>query len=217
MQPPPPVAVRPPFARAEPQQQRARLRREAILAATMRLLLEQDPGDITTTLIARRAGVPVGSIYQYFPNKSAILRALAEDAMERVDRQLLELMASAGEGGLDGLIEATIDAVLAIYAEGPATVRLIQAVRRTPELKPIIRASNERMVAALCAALARLRPDLIPLAIEAASRTAVQCYTYLETLAVDFIDRPIHPLLVAEWKRLARAYFADFLATPPAG
>jgi AcrR family transcriptional regulator len=207
--------------RPPPRQQRARARREAILVATLELLAEHDPAEITTTLIAQRAGVPVGSIYQYFPNKFGILRELAEGAMLEMDRRLVALMEEidpedAARAPVERLIDDTIDAILEIYEGGPRIVRLFQAVRRTPELKGILRGSNERMVSVLQEALRRLRPDLPPLAIEAAARTAVQCYTYLEALAVDYLGRPLQPLLVAEWKRLAHCYFGSVLSQPPA-
>jgi AcrR family transcriptional regulator len=70
--------------RRVPSQERAKVRVENILAATRELLLESGIGAVTTARVAERAGVPVGSVYQYFPNKKAILAALYEEYLSGV-------------------------------------------------------------------------------------------------------------------------------------
>lgn len=70
--------------RKEPTQARAKKRVAEILAATRRLLREQGLKSVTTNSIAAEAAVPVSSIYQYFPNKLAILVALYEDYLSQV-------------------------------------------------------------------------------------------------------------------------------------
>ena len=65
--------------RKTPSQARSRERVELILDTTRMLLRERGFGQITTTGIAESAGIPVSSVYQYFPNKKAIFVALYED------------------------------------------------------------------------------------------------------------------------------------------
>jgi len=79
--------------RRVPSQERAKVRVENILAATRELLLESGIGAVTTARVAERAGVPVGSVYQYFPNKKAILAALYEDYLSGVRTVLDEFVA----------------------------------------------------------------------------------------------------------------------------
>lgn len=62
-----------------PQQRRSRATYDAILDATTQLLTERGYAATTTNHIAKRAGVSIGSLYQYFPNKEAI----AVDLMQR--------------------------------------------------------------------------------------------------------------------------------------
>jgi len=71
-----------------PSQDRAKLRVEEILAATRAILLDSGIGGVTTASIATRAGVPVGSVYQYFPNKKAIFVELYREYLDRVHRVL---------------------------------------------------------------------------------------------------------------------------------
>jgi AcrR family transcriptional regulator len=80
--------------RKSPIQARSTASVDAILEATIQILLQLGKERLTTTKVALRAGVSVGTLYQYFPNKSALLQAvlkrhLAEvaDAIEVVCRE----------------------------------------------------------------------------------------------------------------------------------
>src|SRR5580693_4678750 len=81
-------------ARKMPRQARASATLEAILEATIQVLLATGPARLTTTRVAERAGVSVGTMYQYFPNKQALLYAvtgryldIVADTMERACRE----------------------------------------------------------------------------------------------------------------------------------
>jgi AcrR family transcriptional regulator len=76
------------IARRRPEQERSKERVEAILRSARALLQDGGVRALSTTSIARRAGVPVGSIYQYYPNRNAILQALFEDYLGRIQAVL---------------------------------------------------------------------------------------------------------------------------------
>jgi AcrR family transcriptional regulator len=74
-----------------PVQARSTASVDAILDATIQVLLNVGKERLTTTRVALRAGVSVGTLYQYFPNKSALLQAALRrhkdavtEAVERV-------------------------------------------------------------------------------------------------------------------------------------
>ena len=75
-----------PVPRKQPQQQRAADTVHAIITAVERVLHSHGAGGLTTNRIAEVAGVSVGTLYQYFPNKQALVGAL----QERVLTQVLE-------------------------------------------------------------------------------------------------------------------------------
>ncbi|MFC7335397.1 TetR/AcrR family transcriptional regulator [Rhodocista pekingensis] len=198
-------------SRTIPQQRRALMRRDAILDATLALLMEREVGEITTTLIAARAGVPVGLVYRYFPNKFAILSELARRAMDRVDTRLEALMAGGMEPqAIARAVDEGIETIIETYRLEPGPRRLFRAVRTVPELASVLATSNARMVAALRRTLAALRPDASALEVEAVARTTVQVYTHLEALAIECDNPDLFPLLLAEWKRLAAGYLSRF-------
>jgi AcrR family transcriptional regulator len=64
--------------RKTPRQARSTATFEAIIEATIQVLLAIGPARLTTTRVAERAGVSVGTMYQYFPNKQALLYAVTE-------------------------------------------------------------------------------------------------------------------------------------------
>lgn len=64
--------------RSSPSQVRGKERVRVILAAALHLFNERGIEQVTTNDIVERAGVPIGSLYQYFPNKEAIVTALVE-------------------------------------------------------------------------------------------------------------------------------------------
>jgi AcrR family transcriptional regulator len=79
--------------RKTPVQTRSAATVEAISQATIQVLLKEGGSRLTTTRVAERAGVSVGTLYQYYPNKEALLFAVLADHLDRV--------ASAVEAGCD--------------------------------------------------------------------------------------------------------------------
>jgi AcrR family transcriptional regulator len=119
-----PTALEP---RKSPVQARSTASVEAILKATIQVLLKFGKERLTTTRVAARAGVSVGTLYQYFPNKSALLRAALQRHMDEVVQAVetvcreqagasLQTMATAI---VTGFLEAkmkNVKASLALYA-----------------------------------------------------------------------------------------------------
>src|SRR5271169_5813388 len=70
--------------RKSPVQARSTVTVEAIYEATIQVLLSQGAERLTTTRVAERAGVSVGTLYQYYPNKQALLYAVMQRHLEHV-------------------------------------------------------------------------------------------------------------------------------------
>src|SRR5262250_749285 len=64
--------------RKRPRQARSRATVDSILEATARVLVKRSFDGLTTNLVAEAAGISIGSLYQYFPNKAALVGALIE-------------------------------------------------------------------------------------------------------------------------------------------
>lgn len=85
--------------RREPRQARSRARVAQILAAADAILSVEGFEALTVRRIAQEAGVPVGSIYQFFPDKAAVVDALAHGYIGEFDAAIAALVASASSGG----------------------------------------------------------------------------------------------------------------------
>ncbi len=112
-------------ARKSPRQARSAATVDAILVATIQLLLRQGVGDLTTTRVAERAGVSVGTIYQYFPHKRALLYATLERHLGEL-AQAVETAAQGLEGTTLAMIsDGLVAAFLAARTSDIATARAI--------------------------------------------------------------------------------------------
>lgn len=83
-------------SRKQPQQARSANLVAAILEAAVQVLATEGAGRFTTVRVAERAGVSVGSLYQYFPNKAAILFRLQSDEWRRTAEMLRGILEDAG-------------------------------------------------------------------------------------------------------------------------
>src|SRR5205807_46855 len=83
--------------RRKPRQVRALDTIEIILEATARILQKEGPAALNTNYIAERAGISVGTLYQYFANKEAILVAMARREIATDEAAVIKAMAEAAE------------------------------------------------------------------------------------------------------------------------
>ena len=98
---PEPAAARP---RKRPVQARSQATVDAILDAAARILVAEGYGGFTTNRVAAVAGVSVGSLYQYFPNKEALLAELKGRHVAQLERGLDAVMAGLGDAPLAEIV-----------------------------------------------------------------------------------------------------------------
>lgn len=91
------------FARKKPRQARSRALFDAVIAAASRILPERDPHEVTTHDIAERAGVSIGSLYQYFPGKEAIFGVLIDRRLDE-DVEVTKRWLDEHEGSIAELL-----------------------------------------------------------------------------------------------------------------
>jgi AcrR family transcriptional regulator len=113
--------------RRAPVQERAQVTVEAMLDTAIKLLKRGGASSITTNRIAETAGVSIGSLYQYFPNKRAIFIALHERHISRVDRIMQRRMAESATATLEELISSLIDGMIEAHITDPELSDLLSA------------------------------------------------------------------------------------------
>lgn len=89
--------------RKQPQQARSTELVAAILQAAIQVLAKEGATRFTTARVAEKAGVSVGSVYQYFPNKAAILFRLQSDEWQQTTQMLRGILENHDETPLERL------------------------------------------------------------------------------------------------------------------
>lgn len=142
-----------------PQQERSIQRVDAILAAATEIIAIKGMAELKMTDVAAGAGVPIGSVYQYFPEKAAIMRAL----FDRRETAMAQLTASHLGGArtqanaLDA-IERLLDDVCNIYFSDPAFLSIWLGTIADKDLQPLQLRFCQRVNDVFLANLAPLFP-----------------------------------------------------------
>jgi AcrR family transcriptional regulator len=109
--------------RKEPRQARARATTDAILDAAAHILGERGWAGLTTNAVAEVAGVSIGSLYQYFPNKLALIEAVRR---RHFDQVLAVLRAAAdNKATRANRVAALVDGMIAVHSRYPAAHRVL--------------------------------------------------------------------------------------------
>ena len=96
--------------RKTPIQTRAAVTVGAISEATIQILLKQGVNRLTTTRVAERAGVSVGTLYQYYPNKQSLLYAVLADHLDKVAAAVEAACEQARHKRLSDMVRAVVEA-----------------------------------------------------------------------------------------------------------
>lgn len=103
--------------RREPKQQRARVTVDAVLEAVERVAKRHGAKAVTTNRIAEVAGVSVGSLYQYFPDKRAIFTALHDRHVDEVRRVMERTTADCAAAPLETFARELVDGLIDVHGE----------------------------------------------------------------------------------------------------
>jgi AcrR family transcriptional regulator len=114
-------------SRRVPRQARAERTVSTLLDAAATEFDEVGYDAATLTAIAARAGIAIGSLYQYFPDKSAVALALADRYRTAMIERLTPLLAEAADLKTDRLVARMFDVMIKLIAERPAFLPLVTA------------------------------------------------------------------------------------------
>lgn len=137
--------------RRTPRQGRSRVTVDVLLDATAQVLVSEGYDAASTNRIARRAGVSVGSIYQYFANKEALVHALAERHLQRMLQIVLAHLASDGERTIAALTARTVRGLVAAHAAEPALHRVLAEQAPVDVVRRMRRAAEQALAADMVA------------------------------------------------------------------
>ncbi len=131
-----------------PKQERSRKRYEEILDTAANLFLEKGFDGTTTNEIAARAGISIGSVYQYFDNKKAIVAGLTERYIATLAKITDQVMAAevADDLPIEVGVGRLLDPIIAFHASHPEFRLLWTGADRSPELRYSVRGMDDEVV-----------------------------------------------------------------------
>lgn len=135
--------------RKKPQQRRSRVTIDAIFEAAIQVLLAEGLDKITTIQIADRAGVSVGSVYQYFPNKRALLAAVVRRHIGEVVDATIAACQSAHGKSVAEMCAAMMDAFVTAKARRPEVSRALYLPTALVNADAIVKEESARCARAV--------------------------------------------------------------------
>ncbi|MGY4724588.1 TetR family transcriptional regulator [Burkholderia pyrrocinia] len=154
------AADEPARARLVPTQQRSRERFERILACASDVMIEKGCDAFRMSDIVERTGISFGSLYQYFPDKSAVIGTLAErynavghDCVRR------DLAAMKTLDDLHGTLARITDSYYRMFVDEPLMRDIWRATQADRALQELDRADGEFLAALFADALGDVAPD----------------------------------------------------------
>ena len=141
--------------RRRPRQVRSQERIERILDTAEQVFAEVGYGSATTNLIATQAQTSIGSLYEFFPNKEAIGRALADRYVEQIDSLYANLFSPSAtdiEFEPPELVERIVSGLDRFYRDHPGAIPLLNGQLTSPDLAAAgarVQLALERRVEAL--------------------------------------------------------------------
>jgi AcrR family transcriptional regulator len=105
------------LTRRKPRQERAIDTVEVILEATARILQQEGPAALNTNYIAERAGISVGTLYQYYSNKEAILVAMARREIATDEAAVIKAISESAQGSDIDPVRLALRALISAFAK----------------------------------------------------------------------------------------------------
>jgi AcrR family transcriptional regulator len=196
-----------PQSRKHPRQARSRMTVEDILEAAAQLLVAEERSALTTIRVAERAGVSVGTLYQYFSDLDAIVAKLVEVHLDREREAMEAVLREAPATHLPELIDQLVDAFIGVFAEHPElSGALYGEIRRAP-WRPELEELGQATTSAIAHVLQERSNEVRPADPSLAAFVIVNAIDALAQRAAAQRPKDVEAGTVAqEAKRLARRY-----------
>ena len=146
----------------EPKQQRSQERFESILKVALDLIASNGYEGVSMREIARECGLPIASLYMYFPTKLSIVKEVwqryTSSVSECLERDLQKIVDPANKADAGLLIERLIDLMLEIQTSHPGFIEVWGCVAAAPELRELNLADTLRSVEMMATAIRSSNP-----------------------------------------------------------
>lgn len=192
-------ARKPVSPRKQPAQGRSRFTVRQIVEAAARVFEERGYAGANTNRIAERAGVSIGSLYQYFPNKESILAVLLEQHTQEVANAVEAIRRHVAEEPHDlvGVLEHFVEDMVELHSKNPRLQHvLLDEAPRPPHLKARLQELEQAAV------------ESTEILLRANPQVRVEDHRTAAHLAVQSIETLVHRFVVEPPDEVSRERFA---------
>jgi len=144
----------------QPVQTRSRATTEAILEATLQVLVRDGFAKLTTTRVAERAGVSVGTLYQYFPDKRSLVMGLKARYFGLMVEAVAIAMEASANDGLEPLLRRALSALIAVKRDHLDLTRALRGPMAEAEGVSFLRDALQMFVGVLAPRIAGAAPQI---------------------------------------------------------
>ncbi len=192
-------ARKPVSPRKQPAQGRSRFTVRQLVEAAARVFEEHGYAGANTNRIAERAGVSIGSLYQYFPNKESILAVLLEQHTQEVANAVEAIRRHVAEEPHDlvGVLEHFVEDMVELHSKNPRLQHvLLDEAPRPPHLKARLQELEQAAV------------ESTEILLRANPQVRVEDHRTAAYLAVQSIETLVHRFVVEPPDEVSRERFA---------
>ncbi len=197
--------------RRQPQQARSQERVHHLLDVAEQLFIELGYGQTTTRAIAARAEIPVGSLYQFFPDKGAIVKALAARYFEQEYHLFVQLHAELATAEITVYVDRMVDAFDQFAKDHPGYQAVLEQMIDLMTIADInsLDSYDQQILAELADFLGHRNSMLTVAQAQLIATVLVKTVNELLWLSLTR-DQPARGQLVAETKTLITAYLRTY-------
>ena len=172
-----------------PLQERSRTTFDAILNCAAEVLAQDISRTFSINAVCERSGLTPPAVYRYFPNKYALLKSLAERLMDAEDEAALSVMANRAiprsEVEIIDEVRERLKRVVSVTSSFPGSVAILRALRSTPVMLEVRRASTAKVAARWFDRLRETFPDTDPTRLRRGAWLGLEISTQVIELIVE--------------------------------
>ena len=160
--------------RRQPSQARARRTYDTVLDAAVALIEREGVERATTRRIALEAGVSIGAVYEYFPNKESIVLQLGTNWLRRI-RDIVEALHPSRSAIADllGYLNRMLGDVERLYHDQPGVLAVVRLSGAIPDLREAEQAHDAAVIASITSAMRHFSPNADPAEVESAANCMI--------------------------------------------
>ncbi|MGB0920087.1 MAG: TetR/AcrR family transcriptional regulator [Alphaproteobacteria bacterium] len=194
----------------QPKQARGRAKVERILDAATQLVKKHGADALSSPAVAELAGIPVASVYQFFPTRYAILNELSRRHMAALEERITKVVADGVDHWMDGF-DASIDVVAAYLNKEPVARELFLRGPIIPEVLNVSLESDDRIADFVMAVLPENDQKRIEAMKPGLSPARVAINLVIATFATGMrMEGSVTENARAEARRVVRAYLSSY-------